>query len=53
MEQIEANMDKLLTPDSARNFTMSIGIMQVQDAELTSPGQTEKGKAKNQEEAVS
>ena len=32
---------------------MSIGIMQMQDAVASSPNQTEKGKAKNVEEAVS
>jgi len=51
--QIEANMDKLTSPETARQFTMSIGIMQVKDAEVVSPNQTEKGKAKNLEESVS
>lgn len=51
--QIEANMDKLMSPETARQFTMSIGIMQVKDAEVVSPNQTEKGKVKNLEEAVS
>ena len=53
IEQIEANMDKLMSPDEARRFTMSIGIMQVQDATPVSPNQTEKGKTKDTEEAVS
>jgi len=35
--QIEANMDKLMGPETARQFTMSIGIMQVKDAEVVSP----------------
>ncbi len=46
-------MDKLMKPETARQFTMSIGIMQVKDAQVSSPNQTEKGKTKNLEEAVS
>ena len=40
-----------MMPETAKKFILSLGIMQ--DAELLSPNQTEKGKAKNQEEAVS
>jgi len=29
IEQLELNIEKLMTPDEARQFTMSIGIMQV------------------------
>jgi len=42
-----------MTAESAKEFTLSIGIMQDEDATLTSPNQTQKSKIKNQEEAVS
>ena len=48
---IEANLDKLLLPETAKKFSLSIGIME--DAEVASPKQTDKGKTKNVEEAVS
>ena len=34
-----------MAADTARKFTMSIGIMQVQDVQLQSPNQQSKGKA--------
>lgn len=46
-------MDKLMSPDEAREFTLSMGIMQVEDAEVTSPNTTDKDKTKNLEENVS
>ena len=53
IEQLEANMDKLMSPDEARRFTMSIGIMQVSDAVIVSPTMADKDKTKNLEESVS
>ena len=53
VDQLEANVSELGSADRARDFMMSIGIMQTNDATITSPNQTEKGKAKNLEEAVS
>lgn len=43
-----------MAADTARQFTMSIGIMQAQDAEIQSPNIiAEKGKAKDVDEQVS
>ena len=53
IEQIEANVDKLMSPDEAREFTMRMGIMQVEDAAVTSPNQPDKDKAKNLQDNVS
>ena len=53
IDQLEANIEELGSAERARRFMMSIGIMQMQDAVASSPNQTEKGKAKNVEEAVS
>ena len=43
-KQIEANLDKLMAPDTAREFTKSLGIIEVTDVQVTSPNQ-EKSKA--------
>ena len=51
VEQIESNEDQLLLPDNAKRFILSLGIME--DATIVSPNQTEKGKIKNEEGAVS
>lgn len=49
MDQIEANEDELMTPETAKRFVLSIGIME--EAEWDAQTQTEKGKVKNTEEA--
>ena len=50
LKQIDQNMHLLMAADTARQFTMSIGIMQAQDAEILQSPNTvaaEKGKAKD------
>lgn len=53
IEQLEANVDKLMSPEEARIFTKSLGIIQVEDAEVASPNIDHKDKAKAVEENVS
>ena len=49
VDQIEANVEQLMMPETAKKFILSLGIMQ--DAEIASPHQMEQGKVKNMEEA--
>ena len=46
IEQIEANIHMLMSSESARKLTMSLGIMAAQDVQIQSPNQ-EKNKAKD------
>ena len=49
MEQVDANLDQLLLPETAKRFVLSIGIME--EVEWDTGNQTEKGKIKNEAEA--
>ena len=52
MEQIEANIDQLQSPETANELTKRLGIMQAEEAVVLSPNQ-EKNKARDIEEIVS